>query len=76
MTAPHVAPRAVACAGKVGFQSFAIAKDVADRPKKTESAKGRQPYKCMHCTQWHLGGDPGRIRSRNARRIREARRGE
>jgi hypothetical protein len=42
----------VACDGKISFESFDIAKRVTTR----KNGKGRNPYKCRHCNQWHVGG--------------------
>lgn len=41
-----------ACAGKVAFESPALAMRVnRDRKKKIR----REPYRCEHCGKWHLG---------------------
>ena len=41
------------CKGKVAFDSFEIAKQVAERHGHNE--RPRQPYRCHFCRAFHLG---------------------
>ena len=45
--------RASSCQGKERFDSFAMAKKVADRPNRLHCR--RAPYRCPHCHGFHLG---------------------
>jgi len=41
------------CGGKVAFESFSLASEVAGNRRTTSSP--RQPYKCPYCHKWHVG---------------------
>lgn len=43
-----------ACAGKVAFESAALAKQVARRRRKQGGREG-EAYKCSFCRRWHIG---------------------
>lgn len=43
-----------ACAGKVPFDSLALAKAVINR--RSHGGAARKAYRCQHCNKWHIGG--------------------
>ena len=58
----HQRPPAVSCAGKVRFDSAALAHAIAKRRGKArkvnhdDARRRREAYRCKHCGGWHLGG--------------------
>jgi hypothetical protein len=57
------------CIGKVAFDSFTLAVGVLKRTARTR--RSRQPYHCINCGKWHLGGDLGRIRAKQVKARKE-----
>lgn len=50
---------AVGCAGKVPFDSFALANAVVTRRPKDDGRRCRIAYRCGHCGAWHVGSNKG-----------------
>ena len=48
----------VSCAGKERYRSRAYAKEHAKKCA-LRGLRGLVPYRCGHCSQWHLGHRPG-----------------
>ena len=57
-------PPAVACSGKVPFDSFSLANGVANR--NTDDRHHRSAYKCGHCGLWHIGTEVTQATKRKA----------
>lgn len=46
---------AASCAGKVRFDTFALASRVNRQRNKGRSDRGRSVYACPHCRGFHIG---------------------
>jgi len=56
--------RSSACDGKTGFLSWDVANRAlkAHRRKRTKNGQGYvAPYRCRHCSTWHLGHSVNRL---------------
>ncbi len=51
---PTCPDKDVACAGKHGYASAALAKEVCSRSARKKH-KSAEVYKCIHCRLWHIG---------------------
>ncbi len=74
MTAPRRLPLLISCAGKVAFDTYALANDVVMRKKraKNEQRRARQAYRCIGCGKWHLGNRPASAPRKTTRKPAEA----
>lgn len=52
---PRTHTRLTSCAGKVPFESAAIAVEVAERQR--DGRAPRKAYRCIWCGCWHLGSN-------------------
>lgn len=66
----HSTDPLINCVGKVGFDTYAQAKAVLNRPQ-IKSRPGRSSYHCGHCHKWHLGTDKGHVEKKRAANFKE-----
>lgn len=53
--------RVAQCFGKVGFESAALARQVAQRRNRRTKTHRKQSlvYRCSYCGRWHIGRPDG-----------------
>lgn len=64
-----LSPPAVACTGKVGLTSHALAMQIITR-HTAKDRPSRTPYLCGYCNLWHIGSDKGKVAKRKAQEFK------
>lgn len=65
---------AIGCTGKVQFPNYSAAAKVVNR-NGPKAPRGRAPYLCGICNQWHIGADQFRLAKKRNNSIKERRNG-